>query len=33
MSTLEFLKVKQTSDQVLVRHYKQSLDIIIAHLK
>ncbi|CAF4257287.1 unnamed protein product, partial [Rotaria sp. Silwood2] len=33
MSTLESLKVKQTSDEILIRHYKQSLDMVIGHLK
>ncbi|CAF4514045.1 unnamed protein product [Rotaria socialis] len=33
VSTLDLLKIKQTSDEVLVRHYKQSLDMVIAHLK
>ncbi|CAF3351203.1 unnamed protein product [Rotaria sp. Silwood1] len=33
MSTLDLLKIKQTSEEVLVRHYKQSLDMVISHLK
>ncbi|CAF1425575.1 unnamed protein product [Adineta ricciae] len=33
LSTLDLLKIKQTSDEVLMRHYKQSLDLVIGHLK
>ncbi|CAF0934963.1 unnamed protein product [Rotaria sordida] len=33
ISTLDLLKIKQTSEEVLVRHYKQSLDMVKAHLK
>ncbi|CAF0790229.1 unnamed protein product, partial [Didymodactylos carnosus] len=33
LSTLEVLKLKQSSEDVIVKHYKQSLDMVIAHLK
>ncbi|CAF3822313.1 unnamed protein product [Adineta steineri] len=33
LSTLDLLRIKQTTDEVLLKHYKQSLDMVIAHLK
>ncbi|CAF3639300.1 unnamed protein product [Adineta steineri] len=33
LSTLDLLKIKKLSDEILLRHYKQSLDMVIAHLK
>ncbi|CAF1161705.1 unnamed protein product [Rotaria sp. Silwood1] len=33
ISTLNLLKIKKSSDEILIRHYKQSVDTIILYLK